>query len=389
MTATVASNSTTMFTITFTVAFASENAMTFTAVPTPTAVVAAIDANTFTITFQGTLATSQQPLITLNPQVILAGSFMSEGQGASRVLYAPSSPIHATPGAVTVATTQDTISIGTTATITGGGTTAQTLTLNNIVQGDQFTLTTNPVGGVSQTTGLINYSSTPATTADNIQKAFNAVFGTGVVTSVTPVSATKFTINFAVAQPALTFAAIPVTRILQGVANPIVVHVSLSPPETQNVAIQLVGPTDNKGNATTVLLFSGVISADVNGNRIFDFADYTPLNALPTTTYTTPLTPLGDLQNLAASGNWTLVVTNLSTNQADATINTWSLTLPVTTDLFAAPNPVNGMAYQLPYSGQLAAAHHPGAAYGQHGRGFDGDRRLLHQHRHRRHEHDL
>ena len=111
------------------------------------------------------------------------------------------------------------------------------------------------------------------------------------------------------------------------------------------------------GNRTYITLYdsanplSGPVVPDANGNVVFNFVDYKPINAPTTTTYTISQQPLYDLLNQTVAGDWTLSIVNQDNPTVpDASLNQWVLTLPVMTNQFAVPNPVNGVPFQLPYA---------------------------------------
>ena len=70
----------------------------------------------------------------------------------------------------------------------------------------------------------------------------------------------------------------------------------------------------------------------------------------------TPL--LAALVNEKADGGWTLVLTNSSGKPV--TLLDWSLSLPLTTNVFAVPTPVNGVPFVFPYSNQTLPLSIPG-----------------------------
>ncbi len=76
-------------------------------------------------------------------------------------------------------------------------------------------------------------------------------------------------------------------------------------------------------------------------------------------TVQTPTSPLfAALLNQGVSGGWTLELTN--TSGTTVTLNDWSLNMPLTTNVFAVPNPVNGVPFQFPYNNQTLPLIVPG-----------------------------
>ncbi len=140
----------------------------------------------------------------------------------------------------------------------------------------------------------------------------------------------------------------PYQQITQDFFDPIEIKVDVALASSQTLTLSLVSP-----DGTTITLGTKTFSP-TNGVATVIFADYNPYNLGNSVK---PSTRLASLINENANGNWTLKITN-SGNAV--TLNDWQLILPLTTDEFAVPNPVNGVPFQFPYTNQTQPLIVPG-----------------------------
>jgi subtilisin-like proprotein convertase family protein len=105
-----------------------------------------------------------------------------------------------------------------------------------------------------------------------------------------------------------------------------------------DVDLELIAP-----DGTTITLSNLPLTTDASGTAVADVTD------TAAGTSQSSVTPLAVLQNLVPNGAWQLVVTNADAD--DVTLTGWTLSLPLTLNAFAAPDPTDGVPFQLPYAG--------------------------------------